>query len=159
MSAIAPNLLLREGAFSHERRHAYDGCGNGRPAGTEREMCAMTLNFGDWSALGLLAAIAIVIGSILLVAYAVRRGLFNRDLDGTIEAEGPDGTMPADADAPAPSRTLGVAGVIVLLAGVGLGILGVVTGPGGGTSATVPLTDPNDCAQTWSGCPQVTPRP
>ena len=131
----------------------------GRP-GTERETCAMTLNFGDWSITGIVAALGIVAGSILLVVYAVRRGLVNRDLDGTIEAEGPDGTMPAAAGAAAePSRALGVAGVIVLLAGVGLGILGVVTGPGGSTSATAPLTDPNDCAQTWSGCPQTTPRP
>lgn len=120
----------------------------------------MTLDFGGLSAIGLLAALAIGVGSVLLVVYAVRRGLVNRDLDGTIAEEGPDGTMPAGAGtSAAPSRTLGVAGVIVLLAGVGLGILGVVTGPGGGTSATAPLTGPNDCAQTWAGCPQTTPRP
>lgn len=120
----------------------------------------MTLDVGDLSITGIAAALAIIAGSILLVVYAVRRGLLNRDLDGTIESEGPDGTMPAAAATAAePSRTLGVAGVIVLLAGVGLGLVTVVTGPGGGTSATAPLTDPNDCAQTWSGCPQTTPRP
>lgn len=120
----------------------------------------MPLDFGGWSAIGLIAALAIGVGSVLLVVYAVRRGLVNRDLDGTLAEEGPAGTMPADAGAmAAPSRTLGVAGVIVLLAGVGLGILGLVTGPGGSSSATAPLTDPNDCARTWAGCPQTTPRP
>jgi len=135
----------------------------GRP-GTERETCAMTLNFGGSSAIGLLAALAIVIGSVLLVVYAVRRGLVNRELDGTIEAEGPDGTMPADADADAgaaaePSRALGLAGVIILVAGLALGLVNVVTGPTAGSRATGPGNPPTDCAQSWSGCPQVTPRP
>ena len=35
----------------------------------------MILNFGDWSITGIVAALAIVVGSILLVVYAVRRGL------------------------------------------------------------------------------------
>ncbi len=131
----------------------------GRP-GTERETCAMTLNFGDWSITGIVAALGIVAGSILLVVYAVRRGLVNRDLDGTIEAEGPDGTMPAAAGAAAePSRALGVAGVIVLVAGLALGLVNVVTGPTADSRATGPGNPPTDCAQTWSGCPQTTPRP
>ncbi len=131
----------------------------GRP-GTERETCAMTLNVGDWSITGIVAALAIVVGSILLVVYAVRRGLVNRELDGTIEAEGPDGTMPADAGAAAaPSRTLGLTGIIVLVAGLALGLVNVVTGPTAESSATGPGIPPTDCAQSWSGCPQVTPRP
>ena len=131
----------------------------GRP-GTERETCAMTLNFGDWSITGIVAALGIVAGSILLVVYAVRRGLVNRDLDGTFEAEGPDGTMPAAAGAAAePSRALGVAGVIVLVAGLALGLVNVVTGPTADSRATGPGNPPTDCAQTWSGCPQTTPRP
>ena len=131
----------------------------GRP-GTERETCAMTLNFGGSSAIGLLAALAIVVGSVLLVVYAVRRGLVNRELDGTFEAEGEDGTMPAAAGAAAePSRALGLAGVIILVAGLALGLVNVVTGPTADSRATGPGNPPTDCAQSWSGCPQVTPRP
>lgn len=132
----------------------------GRP-GTERESHVMNMDFGGWSATGILAALAIVAGSVLLVVYAVRRGLVNRDLDGTIAAEGPDGTMPAAAGgAAAPSRALGVAGVIVLVVGLGLGLIAVATGPGaGGPGATGPGTGPTDCAASWAGCPQATPRP
>ena len=74
----------------------------GRP-GTERELCAMTLDLGGWNAFGILAAVAIAAGSILLVVYALRRGLVHRDLDGTIAEEGSEGTMPAAA-AGAPRR-------------------------------------------------------
>lgn len=120
----------------------------------------MTLDLGDWSITGILAAIGIVAGSILLVAYAVRRGLVNRELDGTIEAEGPDGTMPAAAGAAAaPSRALGLAGIIVLVAVLALGLVNIVSGPTAESSATGPGIPQVDCAQSWSGCPQVTPRP
>jgi hypothetical protein len=89
-----------------------------------------------WSALGILAALAIVVGSILLVAYAIRRGLVHRDLDGTIADEGSGGTIPAaTGGAAAPSRAMGMAGVI---------------GPG---------NPPTDCAQSWAGCPQATANP
>lgn len=120
----------------------------------------MNVDFGGWSITGIVAAIAIVVGSVLLVVYAVRRGLVNRDLDGTIETEGPDGTMPADAGAAAePSRALGLAGVIILVAGLALGLVNVVTGPTADSRATGPGNPPTDCAQSWSGCPQATPRP
>lgn len=120
----------------------------------------MNLDPGGWSITGILAALAIVVGSILLVVYAVRRGLVDRDLDGTIEAESPDGTMPAAAGAAAePSRTLGLTGVIVLVAGLALGLVTVATGPTPDPSASGPGIPPTDCAQSWSGCPQATPRP
>ncbi len=120
----------------------------------------MNLDLGSWSITGTLAALAILVGSILIVIYAVRRGLVNRELDGTIAAEGPDGTMPAVAGAAAePSWALGLAGVIVLVAGLALGLVTVVTGPTADPSATGPGIPPTDCARTWSGCPQVTPRP
>lgn len=121
----------------------------------------MTLDVGTWSVTGTLAALAIAVGSILLVVYAVRRGLVHRDLDGTIAPEGPDGTMPPDPGrAAAPSRTLGLAGVALLVVGVAIGLLGILTGPApDGTSATGPGGVPADCARTWNGCPQTTPRP
>lgn len=130
----------------------------GRP-GTERETCVMTLDLGGWNAFGILAAIAIAAGSILLVVYAVRRGLVHRDLDGTLAEEGPEGTMPAAAAGPAaPSRTLGILGVTLLGAGIALALVGVVTAPSDPT-ATGPGKSPTDCAQSWDGCPQATPNP
>ncbi len=48
----------------------------------------MTLDIGGWNGIGILAALAILAGGILLAVYAVRRGLVQRDLDGTIETEG-----------------------------------------------------------------------
>jgi len=132
----------------------------GRP-GTERELCAMTLGFGGWNAFGILAAVAIAAGSILLVVYALRRGLVHRDLDGTIAEEGSEGTMPAAVagpPAPGPSRTLGLAGVTLLVAGIALALVGVVTTSSGPTSSD-PGKAPTDCAQSWDGCPQATPNP
>ena len=120
----------------------------------------MNVDFGGWSITGVVAAFAIMVGSILLVVYAVRRGLVDRELDGTFEAEGQDGTMPAAAGAAAePFRALGLAGVIILVAGLALGLVNVVTGPRADSRATGPGNPPTDCAQSWSGCPQATPRP
>jgi hypothetical protein len=118
----------------------------------------MTIDIGR-SAIGILATLAIVAGSILLVVYAVRRGLVHRDLDGTIEEPGADGTMPAAAGAAAaPSRTLGLAGVTLLVAGIALGAIGVLTSTSGPTTAG-PGNPPSDCAQGWNGCPQPTANP
>ena len=118
----------------------------------------MTLN-PAWSALSILAALAIVTGSVLLVVYAIRRGLVHRDLDGTIAAEDPEGTMPAAAGgAAAPSRTLGLAGVTLLVAGIVLAVVGVITSPAGPT-ASAPGNPPTDCTQAWAGCPQPTANP
>ena len=72
----------------------------------------MTVSFAGWSPVGIVALIAIVAGIVLLVAYAVQRGLVHRELDG-IETppREPEGTMPAAAGAAAAaSRTLGIAG-------------------------------------------------
>ncbi len=130
----------------------------GRP-GTEGETRVMTLDLGGWNAFGIVAAVLIAIGSILLVAYAMRRGLVHRDLDGTIEAEGADGTMPpAAAGSAGPSRTLGLAGVTLLVAGIALALVGFATSPAD-PAATGPGKAPTDCAQSWDGCPQATPNP
>jgi hypothetical protein len=119
----------------------------------------MTIDLGGWNAIGILAALAIVAGSILLVVYAVRRGLVNRDLDGTFAAEDAEGTMPAaTGTAAAPSRTLGLAGVTLLVAGIALGVVGVLTAPAGPTTAE-PGNPPTDCTQAWAGCPQPTANP
>ncbi len=119
----------------------------------------MTLTLGGWNAIGILAALAIVAGSILLVVYAVRRGLVNRELDGTVETEDAEGTMPAAAGtAAAPSRTLGLAGVTLLVAGIVLGAVGLLTSSPGPT-ADEPGNPPTDCAQAWNGCPEATAGP
>jgi hypothetical protein len=124
----------------------------------ERENRLMTLNLA-WSALGILAALAIVVGSVLLVVYAVRRGLVHRDLDGTVATEDAEGTMPASAGgAAAPSRTLGLAGVTLLVAGIVLAVVGWITLPAGATTAG-PGNPPTDCTQAWAGCPQATANP
>lgn len=113
-----------------------------------------------WSALGILAALAIVVGSILLVAYAIRRGLVHRDLDGTIAEESSDGTIPAaTGGAAAPSRAMGMAGVIILVVGLGLGLATVVAGSAGSLRGFGPGNPPTDCAQSWAGCPQATANP
>lgn len=119
----------------------------------------MALDIGGWNGIGILAALAILAGGILLAVYAVRRGLVQRDLDGTIETEGAEGTLPASAGAAAaPSRRLGLAGVTLLAAGIVLGAVGVLTSPAGPTAAA-PGNPPTDCAQAWAGCPQATVNP
>ena len=118
----------------------------------------MTIDLGR-SAIVILAALAIVVGGILLVVYAVRRGLVHGDLDGTDAADGADGTMPASpGGAAAPSRTVGLAGVTLLVAGIALGAVGVITSPSGSSGAGLG-NPPSDCAPTWNGCPQATANP
>ena len=106
-----------------------------------------------WPLSGVLAAILIVVGIVLLVIYAVRRGFVNRDLPDTIaSAEVPPDDRAPVAEPPARPRTLGAVGALLLVAGLALGLYTAVsgwTGSGTGTSAA-------DCAQSWNGCPQVT---
>lgn len=116
----------------------------------------MSIGPGGWSILGIAAAVAIVAGIVLLVAYALRRGLVHRELDGTESAEaGPEPPPPVREPR---DRTLGLAGAIVLALGLGLGLLSAVSGWGAATTGSSP-GDPDNCAQSWSGCPQATPVP
>jgi len=108
-----------------------------------------------WPLSGVLAAILIVVGVALLIAYAVRRGLMHDDLPDTVaSAEVPTtGPMPAGEPASRP-RTLGALGAVILVAGLALG---VVTAVGGGWGSTGSSTGADGgCAQSWNGCPQVT---
>lgn len=121
--------------------------------------------FAGWSLLAIASAAAIVAGTLLLAAYALRRGIVHRELDGTIEPETDLRTVeapPAGAAAmarPGDARILGTAGAVLLAVGLGLGLLGAITGWGSPGSSTTggPGQAPVDCAQTWEGCPQATP--
>jgi len=117
----------------------------------------MPLSLGGWSILGIGAAVAIAAGIVLLVVYAIQRGLVHRELDGIDPESAADDAPLARASA---SRSLGAAGAVVLAAGLALGLLSAVTGWGGtATTGAGPGTPPEDCAQSWSGCPQATPAP
>lgn len=122
----------------------------------------MFTSTGGLSLLGPIAAIAIVAGIALLVAYAVRRGLVHRELDGTLNRESsPEGVLePGPSSTPQASRLLGSVGALLLVVGLVLGVVAVVAGPGGGnSSAGTPVSSAADCAQSWNGCPQVTAAP
>jgi hypothetical protein len=121
--------------------------------------------FAGWSPIGIAAFAAIVAGIVLLVVYAVQRGLVHHDLEG-IEVEPVPGAEPADTPstrgtAPARrSRTLGTLGATLLVAGLALGLISAASGWGGGDAATGgPGPAPQDCAQSWEGCPRATPAP
>jgi hypothetical protein len=125
----------------------------------------MNLTLAGWSLTGILAAILIVLGIALLVAYALRRGLHHRELDGTdaesaLEAAA-TGT-PGGASGPSParelSRTMGAAGAMILVLGLALGVI-AATGGWGTQQTAGPGTAPEDCAGAWSGCPQATVAP
>ncbi len=120
----------------------------------------MPMSFGGWSVLGIASAVTLIAGIVLLVAYAVQRGLVHRELDGTVPEGGPADTV-ATAQAPDRGRTLGMVGAAALSVGLVLGLLAAVAGWGnaGPAGGTGPGTGPVDCAQSWSGCPQATPRP
>jgi len=107
-----------------------------------------------WPPSGVLAAILIVLGIVLLVAYAVRRGFVHEALPDALEtAQVPtDGPSPA-AEPAHRARTLGAVGAIALAAGL---LLGVATAAGGWAGAGTGASGA-DCAQSWNGCPQVTP--
>ena len=120
----------------------------------------MNLSFGGWPVTGILAAIAIIVGIVLLVAYAVRRGLVHHDLDGTIETTAVPTAGPAPVEGQAHgSRVLGVAGASILVVGLALGLVTAVGGWGATTGGGVgdSSDQPNSCAQSWNGCPQATP--
>lgn len=118
-----------------------------------------------WSLLAIACVVAVVGGVLLLAAYALRRGVVRRELHGTIEAAADSQTMeePPVAAPPAAgagrTRNLGMAGALLLAIGLGLGLLGTVTGWGAPPSSEAgnPGQPPADCAQTWEGCPQATP--
>lgn len=128
----------------------------------------MTSTLAGWSPAGIAAALLIVGGLVLLAVYVLRRGLHSRELDGTdpdlepvlAGATAAQGTA-STASAPAPrarSRTLGVLGATLLVAGLALGVVSAATGWGSGTVANGgPGTGTGDCAQGWNGCPQATP--
>jgi hypothetical protein len=118
----------------------------------------MPLSFGGWSLLGVGAAVAIVAGIVLLVVYALQRGLVHRELDGTE----PEPAEPAAAaiSTPTSGRMLGMAGAVLLAVGLAMGLLSAVAGWGGAAgTGTGPGGDPDDCAQSWTGCSQATLAP
>jgi hypothetical protein len=120
-----------------------------------------------WSPAGIISLVAIVAGVLLLVVYAVRRGMFSRELDGTDEtaavqaADDPTAT-PATAPTRRPNagRPVGILGAILLVIGLGLGVM-VATGTWGGGGSTPPAgtSGQGDCAAGWEGCPKATPQP
>ncbi len=122
--------------------------------------------FAGWSPVGIAALVLIVAGVILLVGFAFGRGLVNRELEGIEEPEGIEvsadpGTDDPVAAAPAPrrSRTLGSLGAALLVLGLALGVISATGGWGSGGASAGPGAAPADCAQSWDGCPKVTPKP
>ncbi len=109
---------------------------------------------------GIAAAVAIIAGIVLLVVYAMRRGLVHRELDGTLNRESsPEGVIePGPSGPPRSSRGFGAMGAALLAAGLVLALISMATGPGG-SGAAVPGASANDCAASWNGCPQATQNP
>ena len=116
-----------------------------------------------WSPAGIASAIAIVAGIVLLILYAVRRGLVVRELDGTDDA-----AAAMAADDPTASRRpvarsragrpLGALGALLLVVGLALGALTAMGTWGAATTGGGP-GQPTDCAQGWNGCPATTLKP
>ena len=117
----------------------------------------MNVTIAGWSLTGIAAAILIVAGITLLAVYMFRRGLHHRGLDGTEDGGAEPGVEPAAAAA-ATSRTMGAAGAAVLVLGLALGVI-AATGGWGTQQTAGPGIAPEDCAQTWTGCPQATIAP
>ena len=130
----------------------------------------MSLTLAGWSPVGIAAAILIVAGIGLLVAWVLRRGVHARELDGmdpepAVASSAVAGATSTDTlPAPAPrqqdgSRTMGLVGATLLVVGLGLGIVSAASGWGNGTTSSGGPGGPaaEDCAQTWTGCPQATP--
>ncbi|HEX5826621.1 MAG TPA: hypothetical protein VFY23_03815 [Candidatus Limnocylindrales bacterium] len=130
----------------------------------------MSLTLAGWSPIGIAAAILIVAGIALLVAWVLRRGVHARELDGMDPAPAVAATAVAGAidtgPLPAPSRrqqdgsrTMGLVGATLLVVGLGLGVVSAASGWGSGTASTGGPggASAEDCAQTWTGCPQATP--
>lgn len=104
----------------------------------------------NWPATGVLAAIAIAVGIVLLVVYAVRRGLVENDLPDTFATPAVPTSGPARVRGTAQqSRAMGAAGALILVAGLALGLVTAIGGWGGAGGG-------GGCAQSWNGCPQVT---
>ena len=110
---------------------------------------------------GIAAAIAIVAGVVLLVAYAMRRGLVHRELDGTVNREAsPDGVLEPGPSTPAhSSRGFGALGAALLAVGLVLALLSVAAVPQNSGGTLIPGASNSDCAQSWNGCPQATKNP
>jgi hypothetical protein len=116
--------------------------------------------FAGWSSIGIAALVAIVAGIVLLVAYAVGRGLVHRELEGIDEpAISGDVAPGAPSGPPQRSRALGALGAALLVLGLALGVISATGGWVTGTVAGGPGAAPNDCAQAWGGCPKATPNP
>jgi hypothetical protein len=111
----------------------------------------------NWPVSGVLAAILIAVGIVLLVVYAVRRGLVHGDLPDTIASTEVPTSGPAPTSEPAQApRARGAAGALILVVGLGLGVVTALGGWGTGGSAG---NGGSDCAQSWNGCPAVTAPP
>ncbi len=109
----------------------------------------------NWPATGVLAAIAIAAGIILLVVYAVRRGLVDSDLPDTIATDAVPTSGPAPVARTAQqSRAMGAAGAVILVVGLALGVVTALGGWGGGAGGSAGGS--GGCAQSWNGCPQST---
>jgi hypothetical protein len=110
-----------------------------------------------WSPAGVLSLIAIIAGIVLLVVYAVRRGMFARELDGTDEEAAAQAVQPPRRSGA--GRPLGILGAILLGIGLALGIM-VATGTwgGGGTVPPSGTSEQQECAANWEGCPKATPQ-
>jgi hypothetical protein len=117
--------------------------------------------FAGWSPAGIVALIAIVAGIVLLVAYAVQRGLVHRELEGIETTVDPGSERtPPNASLPRRSRMLGISGAILLAVGLGLGAIAAAgTWSTGDATTGGPGPAPADCAQSWEGCPKATPNP
>jgi hypothetical protein len=117
--------------------------------------------FAGWSPAGIAALIAIAAGIVLLVAYAVRRGLVHRELEGIETTVDPGSeAAPAIAAPPRRSRTLGIAGATLLVVGLALGAVAALgTWTTGDATTGGPGAAPADCAQSWDGCPKATQNP
>jgi hypothetical protein len=114
--------------------------------------------FAGWSPIGIAALVAIVAGIVLLVVYAVQRGLVHRELEGIEETAVTGDVAPAAPSAPPKqSRTLGALGAAILVLGLALGVISATGGWGTSTTSAGPGAAPNDCAQAWGGCPKATP--
>ncbi|MHB8959397.1 MAG: hypothetical protein ACYDAN_07200 [Candidatus Limnocylindrales bacterium] len=101
----------------------------------------------NWPATGVLAAIAIAVGIVLLVVYAVRRGLVDNDLPDTFATPAVPTSGPARVRGTAQkSRATGAAGALILVIGLALGLVTAIGGWGGA----------GGCAQSWNGCAQST---
>jgi len=123
----------------------------------------MNMSLTGWSPIGIGATVLIIAGICLVIAYALRRGLHHRELEGMDPDPGTTEAAPASqpmvgADLRDSWRTVGAAGAAVLAIGLILGIL-AATGGWGTQQAQGPGTAPLDCAQAWNGCPQATARP